>query len=254
MGSGAEGAAVISFFANGNGSGEIRGRQMADHLGARLNPTDGYAHDVCVYVKRHPPDDHPPRSYVDIIDAHERVSWLHRHPDVGVIASSVSGHRYLERVLGRPVVLIPQHHCNFDRDRHAASWSLPPRLGVVGGEASMPKKFAARIAATRFTARTRMDVVKAYQQIDVQVIWRGINRPLKNALKIINAASFGIPTVALPEVGYEEMEGYYWPVKTEEELRAAVEELSRGWDEQRLIGKAESYHIDHIAKWYRGEL
>ena len=82
---------MISFFANGHGSGEIRGRQMVEHLGAgaRLNPAEGYEDDVCIYVKRKPPDDFPKRSYLDILDASARLGWLEKHPGMGVIASSL---------------------------------------------------------------------------------------------------------------------------------------------------------------------
>ena len=58
-------------------------------------------------------------------------------------------------------------------------------------------------------------------------------------------------TVAYPEPAYKEVEGYYWPVKTMDELTTAIEELRQGWDAQRLIDKAEEYHIDNVAKLYR---
>jgi hypothetical protein len=258
---------LISFFANPSGSGEIRGRQMAEHLGAKLNPTAGFEDDVCVWVKRKPPEDNlPARTYLDIVDGSERIRWLERHPAVPVIASSLSGSRFLQRMLpGRKVVLIPQHHCNFDRlQRVVLDWSKP-RLGVVGGAASMPIDVAERIGARRYLARSRTDVVEAYLQIDIQVIWRGEptrepwgpmttwrprERPLKNALKIINAASFGIPTVAIPEIGYLEMEGYYSHARTVAELLKVIELWAEGYDGQRLINKAEEYHIENIANRY----
>ena len=242
---------MISFFANRGGSGEIRGWQMSEYLGAYLNPADGYERDVCIWVKRPPPDDHPESTYLDIVDAHERVGWLVRHEDVGVIASSVSGQRYLQEKLGRHVVYIPQHHCNIERAPHVKR--DPLRLGVVGGKASAPPD---DFGVTWWgKCRTREDVVSAYGQIDVQVIWRQTNRPLKNPLKIINAASFGIPTIAYPEPGYEEMEGWYVPAKTKEQVEESLEALRAGgietvWNEGRLLEKAEEYHIDHIAQRY----
>ena len=33
----------------------IRGNQMAEYLGGKLNPTEGYENDVCIYVKPHVP-------------------------------------------------------------------------------------------------------------------------------------------------------------------------------------------------------
>jgi len=125
---------------------------------------------------------------------------------------------------------------------------------VVGGKASMSDELANLMGATRYGKyKTRQDVVDAYLQIDVQVICRGRDRPLKNALKIINAASFGIPTIAYPEMGYEEMAGYYWPATTPDEVRAALWMLqTRGYQSERLVAKAEEYHIEHIAEMYEG--
>ena len=242
---------MISFFANRNGSGEIRGRQMAEFLGGQLNPVDNYEDDVCVYVKRKPPETYPVQSYLDVVDASERVAWLQHHPDIGVIACSQTGCRYLKRKLTRNVHYIPQHHCNFKRLRKTARRGAP-RIGVVGGKASMPENIAALVGATRYASyRTREDVIEAYLRMDIQAIWRGIpNRPLKNALKIINAASFGILTIALPEIGYEEMEGYYVAVSTESELVDAIELWAEGYDEERLIDKAEEFHIEKIAAGY----
>jgi len=235
---------MISFFAGRNGSGEIRGRQMAEYLGAKLNPKDGYRDDVCIYVKRQPPEDYPPHSYLDIVDGEERIGWLKQHPDIGVIASSITGQRYLEEVLKRDVVYIPQHHCNFERERSNATF----KIGVVGGKASMPDAVANTFMVTRYACKTRQDVVDSYKKIGIQVVWRGIDRPLKNPLKIINAASFGIPTIALPEIGYEEMEGYYTRATTIEELWEA---LKNSYPEQdRLVEKSEEYHIENIAKLY----
>jgi len=237
---------MISFFANRNGSGEIRGRQIAEHLGARLNPPDGYEGDVCVWVKRQPPDDHPGRTYLDVLDGEERIPWLKHHPEVGVIASSLSGRRYLEKALGRPVVYIPQHHCNFERA--VKIMQRPYKLGLVGGKASVPP---ADWGVEWFGhLRTRVDVVAAYQMIDVQVIWRCGTKPLKNALKILNAASFGIPTVAYPEPGFEEVDGYYYPATTREGVFDALAQIEAEHSAARLIARAEPYHISRIARLY----
>lgn len=239
---------MISFFSNKGGSGKIRGRQMAEHLGAQLNPTEGYEDDICIYVKRKPPEDYPKHSFLDIVDASERVGWLKRHKDVGVIASSVSGQRYLRDKLGRYVIYIPQHHCNIERAPHTKQ--RPFRLGVVGGQASAPP---ADFGVTWYGGcRTREEVAFAYSQIDVQVVWRQTKRELKNPLKIVNAASFGIPTIAYPEPGYEEMDGYYIPAETKEQVFAALEMLCEGsaMTEESLLEKAEEYHIEHVAKRY----
>jgi hypothetical protein len=248
---------MISFFANKNGSGEIRGRQMADHLGGRLNPTEGYEDDVCIYVKRKPPDNYPKRSYLDILDGSARVHWLKEHKDIGVIASSLSAKTYLEEELGREVIYIPQHHCNIERVPHTKQW--PFRLGVVGGPGAIPKDLAELLGVKRSHPLTRQGVIDAYLEMDVQIIWRDLNglrqRPLKNALKIVNAASFGIPTIALPEPGYDDVRDYYIPAHTMRQVADVLRDLAQGgygaiWNEERLLYLAEEYHIDNIAKRY----
>jgi hypothetical protein len=41
----------ISFFTKKGGSGEIRGKQVAEYIGARLNPETNFEKDLCIYVK-----------------------------------------------------------------------------------------------------------------------------------------------------------------------------------------------------------
>ena len=53
-------------------SSMIRGDQIADYIGAKLNPSSGFEDDVCIYVKPHverPPFDFKgKKSYLDIVD------------------------------------------------------------------------------------------------------------------------------------------------------------------------------------------
>ena len=91
--------------------------------------------------------------------------------------------------------------------------------------------------------------------VPMQLVWRRQQRPLKNPMKVYNAASFGIPTVGYPEVGYREWDGYYTAVQTVDEMVDAVRALQvDGWNADRLIGRAEEYHIERIAPLYRGLL
>jgi hypothetical protein len=253
------------------GSSMIRAQQMAEYLGAKYNPVEGYEDDVCIYVK--PTADiyasigSGKRNYVDILDSgHIEIDWLKEHPGVNVIAASRSAYDYLLNVLGRTnVVLIPQHHCNFERNRSrrgdhfVAGYIASPRelsmffedINAACGSAGVELKVLSLY-------KDRLDVANFYQEIDLQIIWRSQKiqvKPLKNALKLANGGSFGIPTVALAEVGYQEYEGYYVPVNSFEELANAVKKfrenssLYEQYASQNLE-KAESYHIDHIAKKY----
>lgn len=243
----------ISFFRRRGGSGEIRGTQIAAHLGARLNPESGFQNDLCIYVKMQPPEDYPKNSYLDIIDGNERLPWLKKHPDIGVIASSQTGYYFLERELKNKIVLIPQHHCNYERNvRDSGGVSV----GVVGGKGAVPpdipKMFPGFVWVQDF--KNRLDVIKGYEKIDIQIAWREQNRPLKNPLKIINAASFGIPTIAYPELAYEEVEGYYFPHWNKAHLKKEVEDVIQGITlrfKEKIIEKAEQYHISNIGKLYK---
>ena len=175
-----------------------------------------------------------------------------------MISSSVTAHEYLKEKLGRDdIVFIPQHHCNFERIRRESKEIKV--AGVAGGQGAIQcdveelKKMLARLGI-EFKWKTRFknpaDVVAFYEGLDLQIVWRMMDRPLKNPLKIVNAMSFGIPTVGYPEMGYKEVDGYYWPVKTIEELEATIKKLQKGFDADRLIEKAEEYHIDNISKLY----
>jgi hypothetical protein len=241
------------------GSGQIRGLQMAQHFKARLNPPEwSYDFDIHIWVKQQPPDPLPDNSWLDVLDEHRRIPWLKQHPECGVIASSETGHEHLTEVLGRDdILLIPQHHVNFDRLRRARQEVLV--AGVVGGPGAIQcdiddlKQVLADLGLEfRWLRHFRnpAEIVEFYQDLDVQIVWRKQNRPLKNPLKIINAMSFGIPTIGYPEMAYREVEGYYWPVHDFTELSTAIHELRDGFDARRLIEKAEEYHIEQIAPLY----
>src|SRR3989344_1382834 len=104
------------------GSSMIRGDQIAEHIGAKLNPDSGYENDVCIYVK-------PPGKphlydynlagvpYIDIVDGEGIIVYLQRNPQVPVIVTSKHDYDYLSSILDNEVILIPQQHCNFDRTK-----------------------------------------------------------------------------------------------------------------------------------------
>jgi hypothetical protein len=246
------------------GSGQIRGLQMAQHFKARLNPPEwNYDFDVHIWVKQQPADiTLPGKHYLDVLDEQRRVGWLLKNPGCGVIASSQTGHQYLKKRLGRDDVhLIPQHHVNLGRarrtEREIKVAGVAGGLGAIQCDFEELQKVLAGLGLEfRWMRRFQNpeSIVNFYASLDVQIVWRKQDRPLKNPLKIVNAMSFGIPTVGHPETAYQEVEGYYWPVRDFDGLRTAIEELRQGFNAQRLIDKAEEYHIDNIAPLYRGLL
>jgi hypothetical protein len=64
--------------------------------------------------------------------------------------------------------------------------------------------------------------------------------------------SFGIPTIAHPEIAYQEIDDYYWSANSIDDVILHIKHLrEEGFDAERLIKKAEEYHIDNIAQLYR---
>jgi glycosyltransferase involved in cell wall biosynthesis len=244
------------------GSGEIRGRQMAEHFKARINPREwSYDFDVHIWVKQQPSDlTLPGKHYLDVLDEPRRIPWLRQHPECGVISSSQTNHEWLKEKLGRDdIVLIPQHHCNFERvvrEREGITTA-----GVVGGPGAIQidveelQKALREVGVSEFLWLKDFSnpekIVEFYKNLDVQIVWRKQNRPWKNPMKIVNAMSFGIPTIAYPEIAYQEVEGYYWTAKVTRQIKKQINNLRKGFDAQQLIDKAEEYHIDNIAPLYK---
>jgi len=261
----AEESVRLVFNRRKGGSGDVRGSQMAGYFLARLNldePQEDwhYDFDVHIWVKQEPRHlEWPGKHYLDIMDAKERGGWIREHPECGVIAMSLSGQEWLKERLGRDDIhWIRVHHCNFERVvRQRDEFTV---AGVCGGKGAIQcdvgelERLLAKLGLEwRWYQDYQgpQDITTFYQSIDVQIVWRTMQRPLKDPEKIVNAMSLGVPTIAYPEPAYKEVEGYYWPVTTFEELATAVEELRQGYDAQRLIDKAEEYHIDNVAKLYR---
>ena len=98
----------------------IRGGQIAEKIGAKLNPTTGYERDVCIYVKPHVPPGNDfmfkgQKSYLDIVDGWNLHLVAAKHPEVTVITCSYPDFESISQTIPNAVILIPQHHCNFER-------------------------------------------------------------------------------------------------------------------------------------------
>jgi len=258
---------MISFFFQERGAGLIRGRQMGEYLGAKLNPTEGYEDDICIYVKSKPPDPPPRRSYIDIVDGPGLVSYLSWNPSVGVITTSLTGKQYLETTLKQKVHFIPENHCNYLRETRTVM--EPSVVGTIGNLKGFDipidtvheelKKHGFEFKfCNLYTCRE--DVVNFYKTIDIQICWRphvmGLHALLHNPLKLANACSFGIPTVAWPEANFvEEFFGLFVPATTPERLWESIEELRHNrvlyqFLSENGIAAAEDYHIEHVSKLY----
>lgn len=246
------------------GTSLIRGEQVTEYTGGKYNPKSGYDQDICIYLKPKTLDHIKDGSYVDFSDCEEYlIKLLQDRPKIKVIVSSLASLEFLKEKLQNKLFLIPEHHCNFDRvvrtrkeintvgfigTPRSFTYPLPDitkRLGKIGF------KFI-----TNSNYKNRQDVIDFYQQIDLQIVWYiNDNSPFKHPTKFINAASFGIPTIANWLLGYREWEDNYVPVNSIDEMMAEVKKMKNKdyydlWS-RKIIKAAEAYHIENIAKLYK---
>lgn len=258
---------MISFFSGTRLlSSRIRGGQISEYLGARLNPTSGYEGDVCIYVKPKSLDIVRDGDWVDFLDGdNNQVARLRDRPKVNVIAASQCSYDCLKEYLTNEIVLIPHHHLNWEKiKRERKDISIG---GYIGSPSPEAFKMYAEIKTelkkigfdfvTCFDYKNRNDAVNLYRQVDLFIIgpWVGDDSPHKIPTKIINAASFGIPTIAYPLRGYKEIEGYYVQARNVSEVLVEVEKFKNrdyydAWP-NKIIEMAEKYHISVIANLYK---
>jgi len=243
-------------------SSRIRGEEISEYLGANFNSKRG---DVNIFVKPYSLNEVNNGDWVDFLDGGRIFNKLKECPMVNIIAGSLISYIYLKDNLPNTVVLIPQHHINFERARRL-------RTGVLtGGYIGSPSPVATAIYdevgerfrekemdfATCFNFKTRQDAINLYLKLDIFVIadFSPDTNPHKIPTKIINAASFGVPSIAYPLKGYEEIEGFYIPVNNLDELITEAEKFKdwnyyHSWSE-KVFTMAEKYHISKIADLYR---
>jgi glycosyltransferase involved in cell wall biosynthesis len=245
----------------------IRAVQIAEYLGAKLNPLSGYQDDICIYVKPHVHPDQDfqfeGRPYLDIIDGYALIPLLQRHPEVPVIACSQTDFDRLTQGLSNKIVFIPQHHCNFERvTRKRHDITMVGVIGTPGAFPFLPPELKSELAKrgiqlweySHFISRE--DIINFYLNIDIQIVWRPYHIKMANPLKLVNAASFGIPTIALEESYFKEMEGCYIPVNNLKEFLIELDKLKANpklYEKyaNKCLAKAEVYHIQNIARQYQ---
>jgi len=247
----------------------VRGEQIAAYmLNARLNPEHGYENDVCIYVKPHIKPgsdfDFPKHSWIDIQDGKDLVSTLEKYPNVGVIAYSDEAYKYLSKGLNNKIALIPHPHLNFER--RVRNRTTIKKVGTTGSFEAFEHipdiiKEGLQKRGIKFEFYSlfypRMAVSKFHESLDVHIHWRPFRRRRLSApFKIINSASFGVPTIALDEPSFKEVGDInYIGVKTPEEWLAALDMLIESPITYENMAKSciemsEKYHISNIAKLY----
>jgi hypothetical protein len=246
-------------------SSRIRGEEIAEYMNANLNPTSGYEKDVCIHVK-HFSKYIKNGDWFDFLDGENNLPLLKERPGINVIASSLNSYEVLKQELSNKIALIPTHHINTERIKR--NRTKIASVGYIGAPSPIATKLYGQIGerlkdmglefTTCFDFKTRDDALNLYKNIDIFVVgaWElGDENPHKIPTKIINAASFGIPTVAFPLAGYKELEGNYLRANNMDELLFGVEKLMSEKNYQEMSKQvevmAENYHISKIADLYR---
>jgi len=246
-------------------STKIRGYQIGHFLDAKLNPKKKSKNDVNIYLKPSNLDNIDDGDWVDVLDGGKFIKKLKKRPGINLIAASKRSYDWLENYLANKVVLIPHQHLNWERQKRERK--KVDTCGYTGGSSPIAKEIYGQIEKAvrkiRFNFVTyfkktgsREDAANFYKNIDILVIggWElGDWSIHKTSTKIINAASFGVPTVAFPLQCYEEIEGHYLPAKNMKELLAGVKKIKKEYDQwpNKLIKMAEPYHIENIVKLYQ---
>lgn len=254
---------------------EIRGTQMATHLNGKLDPVSGYENDICIYILGGMRYDGPEveHSYYDVMDCGlARLARVRRRTKGSLIAISRTQLDELCRTFsGREVYYIPQHHCNFDEE------SRPEReirtVGCCGGDSAIQwphdrVRYFLELLGLKWkfynVLVNRNEVVEFYKDLDIQIVYRpthnrgSVMMLHSNPLKLCNAGSFGIPTVAYPEPAFtaewkdeclysDGMEGIINLVRKLKEEPNLYKEVS-----EKAREKSKGYHISNIANLYRG--
>jgi len=261
----------ISFFAKHSKllSSKIRGRQIAEYIGGRFNPQSDYENDVCIYIKPDNLDNIKDGDYVDFSDGIylRLLEQLKLRPKVNVIAHTIVSSQYLRQRIPNEIFVIEQQHLNWDREKRTRKGLL--RGGYIGKQSSVADAVNRKIVKTLYQLNIsfyecyhwpkRIDAINFYKEIDFLVI--GPHKSIKQddyfitPTKMINAASFGIPSIASWRVGYDGFNGYYSEYENSDELYCIVKELQNVNYYNRVAGtimrKAEEYHISKVAEKYK---
>jgi len=240
----------------------VRGDEITNYLKGKRNPPE--PEGVCIYLKPRNLDKVKDGWYVDFLDGGVRYGDLAKRPKIKVIAASEASYEELKAKIPNPVVLIPCHHINHERAKRTRTEVTT--CGYIGSPSPLATKIYEEIAqelkqigfefTTCFNYHTREDAVSLYMGIDLFVIapWDDKNIH-KIPTKIINAASFGIPTIAYPMAGYKEIEDYYVKAMSNKEIVEQAmlfkdKEYYQKWVD-KILPMAEKYHIENIIKLYQ---
>lgn len=244
-------------------STRIRGYEIAKFLDVQINPEKRNEGDVCIHIKPSNLNGIEDGDYVDVLDGGKFIKKLMKRPKINLIACSKASQKFLKERVPNKVIFIPHQHLNWERQKRERK--KVDTCGYIGSTPSVYEiyeqigKNLKKIGfdfKTLFKFKKREDAVDLYRSIDILVIgaWENGDPNIhKIPTKIINAASYGIPSVAYPLRGYKEIEGFYLSANNMKELLAGVKRLKAEYDQwpAKLIKMAEPYHIENIVKLYQ---
>lgn len=284
------------FIVNGHGwpSEFTRGRQIAEALGCGVNTVMRDYDETIIAVKTLPNKDQAKsftNLYIDMIDSCNTVKVAKEYPQAKIIVLTDIMRDVLSQRVKNELVLIPEHSCNLEQACRTPGdvktvgyvgsrqcFNLKP-LEVKSVLAQIGLDFKVLLCEDRSV--TRKDVCEFYKSIDIQLAFRTPQddvRPqeYRNPLKIFNAGSFGIPTVAFPEVSYSLCAGTYfleatclgsvldrcYMLKNDKELYEFYSDRAYRWSKQfdileiakeyAKLAPTESFNIKENVKRLRG--
>ncbi len=262
----------LVFITNPWASSQIRGYQIASRLGCVCNPKNLVdVTNTFVFVKSLPTQRFK-NMYVDIVDAYALLDKLDRFPDAKIIAISAMAKDYIANRCNNEVFVILEHHCNFESD--VRTRTKVTTVGFIGYHDNFivdPDLMREKLAKVglkfiwRFENdfKTREDICEFYKSIDIQLTLRpkfpkhACPPELKNSLKLSNAGSFFVPTVACNEPSYiADYEDCFLIANSIDEAVILCQQLK---DNKSLYDcvtdschiRAVNFHIDRIIPKYK---
>jgi hypothetical protein len=241
----------------------VRGEQIAQYLGCKYNPENGYEDDLCIYVKPPNLNNIKDGDFVDVVDDFYIVQFLKSRPEIGIIFCSEFHHDCFKGRIKNKVVIIPHHHCNFER--FTRSRRAIKTAGIIGNKRGVDlledelKRRLKEIGLDLIINndfKDRENVVDFYKQIDIQIVWKNDALLAHTPMKLTNAASFGIPTVSKDCKNFKDFDDFY--IHADNTIDGLIDEVEKLKDEdyygewsEKVRAEAEKYHISHIAQLYR---
>jgi len=254
-------------------SSKHRGDQIAECLGADFMENE--MKETLIFLKGY--DDDTAKKYKNVyIDMMDSSLFLYQQdkiaPHVKFIVSSDVAKNYVKWRTEREIVVVPDSHLNFENYVRP----VPKRIKAVGYVGNINRFDADIEDVTKkfedagFTFKTmlmenayytREQICEFHKGLDLNIAFQKPRNAhymppeLKTHPKIVHAASFGIPTIAYPEVGFMRARGWI-PIHSVSEMVHSVVDLNADMLRYKVLRElglvyAKSFHVKVIAEMYK---